>query len=284
MTHQEVTEYEPERLPRLIERAAAALAKATTAAEILEARETAAFVYNTAKQWARFAKAKQAHDEILTACHRAMADALIIETQAQCRLADEYDAAQQRGEAAMHSAGRPKIVSKPDDLSGPATSIELGIKRQQLSEARFIRDAETANPGVVRRTVQAKLSAGEAPTRADVLRAARPPRPQPPEQPSPPAYAKQVPPTTPPPKSPQRDSETSIYYCVLEVKRHVLEYLSDLQPEQHWRLIAELQAMLDGLDPVERKSTTIHEGRPTLEQLDREIEIDNARAKAKKDG
>jgi hypothetical protein len=168
-----------ESLPRLIEAAAAALATARTPAEILDAGYRANVVYTAAKVAARLAKAKQAHDEILTACHRTMGDALIIETQAQCRLADEYDAAQARGEAATHSAGNPRIVSQLDDLQQPATSSELGIKRQQLFEARIIRNAERATPGIVRRTVQAKLNEGQAPTRADVMRAARPPRPQP---------------------------------------------------------------------------------------------------------
>ena len=45
---------QPERLPRLIEQAAAALAKATTAAEVLEARDAAALAYNAAKAAARF--------------------------------------------------------------------------------------------------------------------------------------------------------------------------------------------------------------------------------------
>ena len=48
---------QPEKLPHLIERAAAALAKATTPAEFLEARDQAAVVYDAAKVAARFAKA-----------------------------------------------------------------------------------------------------------------------------------------------------------------------------------------------------------------------------------
>jgi hypothetical protein len=84
--------------------------------------------------------------------------------------------------------------------------------------------------------------------------------------------------------------EPSLYYYVYEAKRHVLEYLSKLYPEQHWRLLEELHAMLWGLDTVERKSTTISEGRMTLEQLEElerreeQARIDAARAKkAKKD-
>jgi hypothetical protein len=43
-------------------------------------------------------KAKGAHDTLIAAAHRAQADALEIETGAKRRLADEYDAALERGE------------------------------------------------------------------------------------------------------------------------------------------------------------------------------------------
>ena len=62
---------QPEKLAHLIERAAAALAKATNAAEVLEAKAEAAALYDAAKTAARFARAKQAHDTIKAACHKA---------------------------------------------------------------------------------------------------------------------------------------------------------------------------------------------------------------------
>jgi hypothetical protein len=156
---------QPEKLPLLIERAAAALAKATTPAEFLEARDQAAFVYDAAKVAARFAKAKQAHDEILAACRKAQGDALLIEARAQMRLADEYDAAQARGEAAKHSSGNPQIVPNKNDL--PKTAADLGLDRKIILEARRVRDAEKAKPGIVEQTLAA---AGE-PTRARLKRA-----------------------------------------------------------------------------------------------------------------
>ena len=80
---------QPEKLAHLIERAAAALAKATNAAEVLEAKAEAAALYDAAKTAARFARAKQAHDTIIAACHKAQGNALLIEARAQMRLADE---------------------------------------------------------------------------------------------------------------------------------------------------------------------------------------------------
>ena len=67
------------------------------------------------------------------------------EAGAKRRLADEYDAAQERGEVASHS--------KPSKAEGLATSDEIGITHKVINEVRIIRDAEEASPGIVRRTV-----------------------------------------------------------------------------------------------------------------------------------
>ena len=87
-------------LTGMIATAAAALARATTSAEVLDVIQHTIVAYDAARISARLEKAKQAHAEIIAACHKAMADALEIEAQAQCRIADEYDAAQQRGDVA----------------------------------------------------------------------------------------------------------------------------------------------------------------------------------------
>lgn len=157
-----------EKLPRLIAHAAATLAKASTAAEVLEARDQADVAYTAAKVAARMSKIRDAHDTILTACRKTMADALVIEARAQCRLADEYDAAQERGDVAKQSPGRPKSVPNKNDLP---TANDVGLTRKQVHEARTVRDAEKAKPGIVRRAVDERLEAGEEPTRADVKRA-----------------------------------------------------------------------------------------------------------------
>ena len=82
--------------------------------------------------------------------HRAQADALEIEARAKRRLADEYDAAQERGE--VDQEGRPKTVPQGNGFA-PATVADLGLTRKQVHEARQVRDAEAADPGVVRRTL-----------------------------------------------------------------------------------------------------------------------------------
>ena len=146
-------------LPSLIDRAASMLAGAKTAAEVLEAREVAGFAYDTAKRAARISRAKSAHDDLIAAAHRAQADALEIEAAAKRRLADEYDAAQARGEV----MGRAR--SCVGDENAPATAADLGLRRDQIFEARQLRDAEASDPGLVRRTLDARLERGEEPSR-----------------------------------------------------------------------------------------------------------------------
>jgi hypothetical protein len=71
---------------------------------------------------------------------------------AQCRLADEYDAAQARGEvASSHDGGRSGAKrSRPEHLK--PTAVEVGLTGKQVYEFRKIRDAEQRMPGMVRQT------------------------------------------------------------------------------------------------------------------------------------
>lgn len=125
----------PHHLPSMIDRAAQALLNAKSSAEVLEARDMAGHVYDVAKRTARLAKAKDAHDSLIAAAHRAQADALDIEAQAKRRLADEYDAAQERGEVAKLGTNQSDLgVSEQN--TRPATTSDLGISRKDIHEAR----------------------------------------------------------------------------------------------------------------------------------------------------
>lgn len=152
-------------LPGMVERAAASLAGAKSAAEVLEARDMASVAYDTAKRAARLAKAKGAHDDIVARVHRAQADALDIEAGAKRRLADEYDAAQERGEVATRADQNLLPDQKKVSVS------DIGLTHKDIHEARMIRDAEVADPGVVRRAIDEAVESGEEPTRAKVRRA-----------------------------------------------------------------------------------------------------------------
>lgn len=155
-------------LPSLIDRAANALTSARTSAEVLEARDMASFAYDAAKRSARLSKAKAAHDDVIAAAFRAQADALEIEAQAKRRLADEYDAAQERGEVAGHGGGRNFKVS---DGNVETTIADIGLTRKAIHEARQIRDAEEADPGIIRRALNERVEHGEEPSRAAMRRA-----------------------------------------------------------------------------------------------------------------
>ena len=63
--------------------------------------------------------------------YRAQVDALEIEALAKIRLADEYDAAQKRGEVATD--GRPKTLA--DDKS-IATAADLGLRHDEIYNSR----------------------------------------------------------------------------------------------------------------------------------------------------
>ncbi len=79
-------------------------------------------------------------------------------------LADEYDAAQERGEVARAGDNQHNQEVVPN-------SNDLGLTRKQIHEARQIRDAEERDPGIVRRTLDERLEAGYEPTKAAVREA-----------------------------------------------------------------------------------------------------------------
>lgn len=163
----DITTAPSETLPTLIDRATAALECARTSAEVLEARDLARVAYDAAKSAGRMAKAKTAHDTIIADVHRSQAHALAIRARAEMRLAEEYDEAQDRGEVSR-GGGRPDCVE--DRNAVPATSEDLGLRRDEIHEARQMRDAERDDPGIIQRTVDGMIERGEEPTRAGLRR------------------------------------------------------------------------------------------------------------------
>jgi hypothetical protein len=96
-------------------------------------------------------------------------------------LADEYEAAQERGEVKGNGGDRVSTVAKQN--SAPSAD-DVGLSRQEIHEARIIRDAELIEPGIVRRTLDSSLEfsnlklrpsrVGTAAPRARYLRLAHP--------------------------------------------------------------------------------------------------------------
>ncbi|XHE12410.1 DNA N-6-adenine-methyltransferase [Agrobacterium deltaense] len=158
-------------LPALVRKAASQLESATTAAEVLEAKASAGLAYDAAKAAARFAKANGAYDDVIGAVYRAQADALEIEAMAKRRFADEYDAAQARGEVASRSYGLKLGVNRPDiGDANIGTVKELGITSYDVFEARKARDTENSEPGITGRVARELAERGVEPSKAAVSR------------------------------------------------------------------------------------------------------------------
>lgn len=127
----------------------------------------ARLAYDAAKSAARIAKAKQAHDTLMMEVHRSQAHALAIRARAEMRLAEEYDAAQERGEVASSSSNRGNQWTVEHRNEAPATAADLGLRRDEIHAARKLRDAERDEPGIVQRTINEMIELG------DTLRALR---------------------------------------------------------------------------------------------------------------
>lgn len=150
-------------LPSLVSRAAEVLASATSSAEVLEAKDLASAAYDAAKSAGRMKAVKDAHDDLLVKVYRAQADALIIESQAKSRLADEYDAAQERGEVAVAGSNQHSEV---------VTSVyDLGLNREDIKRAREVRDAVKAKPDILEKTTDELIEQGLEPTKARIREA-----------------------------------------------------------------------------------------------------------------
>lgn len=161
----EVIEFQTATLPILIDRASRALLDAKTSAEVLEARDMARVAYDAAKSSGRYAKGKEAYDDVVGAARAAMGRAQDIMIRAEMRFVEEYDSAKDRGELA--SVGKPVIV--PDGNNKPTTA-EVGINRKEVHQARKLLEAEKASPGKVKGTIDGIVARGEEPTRAKVQR------------------------------------------------------------------------------------------------------------------
>lgn len=133
--------------------------------DVIAARLIAAAAYDQAKAAGSYAERFGAAERLVGKARQLQGDALLIEARAKMTLADEYDAAQAAGAAARR--GRPKKNVADDDVF---TAESAGLSRQEIHEARKLRDAERREPGIVARAIQARLDAGLEPTRTAVKR------------------------------------------------------------------------------------------------------------------
>jgi hypothetical protein len=158
-------------LPQLFEKATADLAEAKTVAEILAVRDAASLIYGTAKQASNLAAAREAANDARAKYNKLMGEALILDAGAMCRIANEYDAAQKRGEVQTAGGNRGNQFGNVSNANNAKPTVtDIGLNRQLIFEARAYRDAEAKEPGFVRKMVEKALAAGEEPTRAMVKR------------------------------------------------------------------------------------------------------------------
>ena len=184
-----------EALPALIDKMTATLDKARTAAEVLEAGTQARIAQDAAARVEHLARAQKASDDIVEACRQGQIGFFGIRVRAECVLADEYDAAQERGEVAGKNF-KGNQWSVPNE-NGPSSAADAGISRKRVHEARLVRDVEKLKPGGLVKALQRKLKTRERLTLASAMRAVVPksarqpdshaamPRPKPPAAPAP---------------------------------------------------------------------------------------------------
>lgn len=162
----EVTTGPVAKLPGMIREAAKKLQSAVSAAEVLEAKAIASATYTAAQAAARLETARGAHDKVVAEAHRAQASALMIEAEAKTRLADEYDAAQARGEVGKKGQ-RTDLL--PEDKKVP-TAEQAGLSRREVMEFRETRDLQANNPAAMTDALSKMLKDGDEPTRAALKR------------------------------------------------------------------------------------------------------------------
>ena len=152
-------------LPSLVSRAADQLAEAKTSAEVLEAKTTAGVAYDAAKSAGRIARKKAAHDDLMQKIYRSQAQCVIIEGEAQARLADEYDLAQEKGE--VQKAGGDRVSILADHENG-LLAADIGLTHDQIYQARKVRDVLREDPTAIEDKVNALVEQGLEPTKAAI--------------------------------------------------------------------------------------------------------------------
>jgi hypothetical protein len=145
-----------DRLSYLIDRAAATLIGAKTHADILDVFDQVNIAYSAAKAAERLFKARGAHDVIIGSCQKAVGDILIIESQAKQRLAQEYTAAQERGEVRKQGQYGERRANIPDenvcsDTNVSPTVAEIGLTRSKFTKPALLMPPKSSNPALCKK-------------------------------------------------------------------------------------------------------------------------------------
>jgi hypothetical protein len=150
----EATMSEEQNLPALIDQAAQRLLNARTSAEVVQAHKLADAAFHVA--------------QLCKAAKKTQADCLRIIFQAEIRLADEYNAAQARGEVQKPGGDRKIII--PHGNNDPPTVTDIGLSSKLIYQARQTLDLGSDG---VNKAINEALASNQPMTKETVRKAAR---------------------------------------------------------------------------------------------------------------
>lgn len=134
------------------------------AGDVQAAMQLADLVYSQIKPLSE-AAARLNMRKAMDACFRIQADALELVSRSEIRIADEWDRLAAEGKVAR---GRPKKSVGADDA---LTAVSVGLSRDQIHQARKLRDQEAKEPGFIRRVIDNLVGQGLAPSKSSIRNA-----------------------------------------------------------------------------------------------------------------
>ncbi len=157
--------------PSSVETLPALAEKIALARQLLEAGNAkAAFAvsdatYDQARAASSFAARMKLNDDLRAEAKAMVGLALEISTHAEIGIANEYERAKEAG--VVSARGRPK----KGDGDNLLKLENFGLSKERLHHIRTMREAETKEPGFIKRVIAARVADGFEPSRAN-LRAA----------------------------------------------------------------------------------------------------------------
>jgi hypothetical protein len=160
-----------EKLPAIIHSIDNRIAKASTINEIKAIKIEIAKYLDDEKRTERLVKAKKASEEAKQELYFIRAELIKRKMMADIRIADEYDAAQCRGEVAGHGGARNFKVAACD--LEKITLTDVNLTKQEIYDARQARNAEKIKPGITNEILVQQIKKDRSPTEAELRRAYR---------------------------------------------------------------------------------------------------------------
>jgi len=152
------------KLTRMVMDAADTLYRERNVPGVIAALEMAGVAYKQIKDTKAEAKKRGVGGSLMDRLDRVLADAVVIRAEAERRIADAYEVAQERGDVRKTSGNLPAT---------PMSRHDFGLDSKELFYARTIRDAERKEPGFVRRVLDETIEEGLEPSMRRLQESAR---------------------------------------------------------------------------------------------------------------